>query len=87
MGGGAVIDFNAKVRDLLGENDQLAADLCQNYKALGIHAYFVRLIDETIETDAQNVRIIGPIHEASADVFRRGASLCERYLREKAKAN
>ena len=80
-------DFAAKVRSLLDENDQTAAQVCQNFKALGVQGYFVRQVDASIETDSTSVRIIGPINTDSGDIFRRGASLCERYLRERAKAN
>lgn len=79
--------FAAKVKSLLDENDKAAAQVCQNFKALGVQGYFVRLVDDSLERDATDVRIIGPIHEASGDVFRRGASLCERYMRERAKAH
>jgi len=80
-------DLAAKVKSLLDENDQTAAQVCKNFKALGVQGYFVRQVDESIETDATSVRIIGPINPESGDIFRRGASLCERYLRERAKAN
>lgn len=80
-------EFAAKVQSLLDENDQTAAQVCRNFQALGVQGYFVREVDGSIEREVTDVRIIGPIHAGSGDMFRRGASLCERYLRDRAKAN
>jgi hypothetical protein len=80
-------DFAAKVRSLLDANDRAAAQVCENYKAPGVQGYMVREVDAAIETDASFVRVLGPINQESPDIFRRGASLCERYLRARAQAN
>lgn len=80
-------EFDAKIRDLLAQNDKAAAQVCENYKTLGVAGYMVRTIDPSIEDDSDDVKVIGPIGPGSGDVYRRGASLCERYLRLKAGAH
>jgi hypothetical protein len=80
-------EYDAKWLDLIEKNDQAAALVCENYKRLGIYGYMVREVDKSLEPDCDLVKVIGPVGPTSGDTFRKGASLCEQYQRQKATAN
>jgi predicted secreted Zn-dependent protease len=80
-------EYDAKWLELIVKNDQAAALVCENYKRLGVYGYMAREVDKALEPDSDLVKVIGPVHDASGDTFRKAASLCEQYARQKASAN